>query len=49
MITSMIIWMFMNIPITPVKVEYIYLDTTYIVALNSNTEKIPSLCDNCFK
>ena len=45
MITAMFMWIFLNFPITieptKEKVEYIYLDTTYIVAHHQPlTEKV---------
>lgn len=47
MITAMFMWIFLNFPITieptKEKIEYIYLDTTYIVAHQQSTEMIKDL------
>lgn len=40
MITSMMIWILMNISFTTKpQIEYIYLDTTYIVAHSESTNE----------
>lgn len=57
MLSSMIIWIFMNFfidsqaNVNKPKIEYIYLDTMYIVARHSSERenKMPPLCDDCFR